>query len=121
MAMYGIGINPRIELLQKQNITQKWYADDGGAAGDLRSLRAIPDKLDVHGKAFEYNVKPFKCQLIAKENCRESAIKVFKVTNITMVDAFRFLGSVIGTPSACDKYIESEIEKAATLTKSFPK
>ena len=121
MAMYGIGINPRIELLQKPNITQKWYADDGGAAGDLRSLCAILDNLDVLGKALGYNVKPSKCQLIVKENCRESAKKVFEVINITMVDGFRVLGSVIGTPSACDKYIESAIEKTATLTENLSK
>ena len=62
MAMYGIEIVPLIELLQKPNVTQKWYADDESAAGDLRSLRAILDNLDVHGKAFGYNVKPSKCQ-----------------------------------------------------------
>ena len=119
MAMYGMGIIPLIELLQKPNVFQKWSADDGIAAGDHRSLRVILDNLDVHGKAFGYNVKPSKCQLIVKENCRESAIKVFEGTNITMVDGFRVLGSVIGTPSLCDKYIESEIEKTATLTKKF--
>ena len=121
MAMYGIGINPLIEILLQPNITQKWYADDGGAAGNLRSLRAILDKLDVHGKAFGYTVKPSKCQLIVKENCRESAIKVFEGTNITMEDGFRVLGSVIGTPSACDKYIESATEKTATLTENLSK
>ena len=83
MAMNGIGIIPLIELLQKPNVTQKWYADDGNAAGDLKSLRAILDNVDVHG--------------------------------------FRVLGSVIGTPSACDKYIESEIEKTATLTEKLSK
>ena len=97
VAMYGIGIFPLIELLQKPNVTQKWYADDGGAAGDLR---AILDNLGVHGKAFGYNVKPSKCQLIVKENRRESAIKVFEGTNITIVDGFRKLGLVIRTPSA---------------------
>ena len=51
MAMYGIATIPLIELLQKPNITQKWYADDGSAAGGLKSIRAILDKLDVHGKA----------------------------------------------------------------------
>ena len=79
------------------------------------------DNLDVHGKAFRYNVKPSKCHFIGKENCRERAIKVFDGTNITMVDGFRILGSVIGTPSACDKYIESKIEKTATLTEQFSK
>ena len=121
MAMYGIGIIPLIELLQKPNVTQKWYADDGSAAGDLESLRATLDNLDVHGKAFSYNVKLSKCQLIVKENCRESAIKIFEGTNITTVHGFRVLGSVIGTPSAYDKYIESEIEKIATLTEKFSK
>ena len=66
MAMYAIGIFSLIELLQKPNVTQKWYAD-GSAAGDLKSLCAILDNLDVHGKAFEYNVKPSKCQIIVKE------------------------------------------------------
>ena len=108
MAMYGIGIIPLIELLQKPNVTQKWYADDGSAAGDLKSLRAILDNLNVHEKAFGYKVKPSKCQLLLKDNSRESAIKVFEGTNITMVDGFRVLGSVIGTPSACDKYMRSE-------------
>ena len=38
-----------------------------------------------------------------------------------MVDGFRVLGSVIGTPSACDIYMESEIEKTTTLTKEVSK
>ena len=48
-------------------------------------------------------------------------IKVFEGTNITLVDGFRVLGLFIGTPSACDKYMESEIEKTATLTENFSK
>ena len=66
MAMYRIGIIPLIELLQKPNFTQKWFADDGSAAGDLKSLRAKLDNPDVHGKAFRYNVKTSKGQLIVK-------------------------------------------------------
>ena len=38
-----------------------------------------------------------------------------------MVDGFRVLGLVIGTPSACDKYMESKIEETATLTETFSK
>ena len=48
-------------------------------------------------------MKPSKCQLIVKEN---SAIKVFKGANITMVNGFSVLGLVIGTPLACEKYIK---------------
>ena len=121
MAMYGIGINPLVELLHKSNVTQKWYADDRRAAGDLKSLRALLDNLDVLGMAFGYNVKPSKCQLIEKENHRDSAIKVFEGTNNTMIDGFRVLGSVIGTPSTCDKYMESESEKTAMLNEKVSK
>ena len=82
MALKRIGIIPLIELLQKPNVTQKWYADDGSAAGDLKSLRAILDNLDMHVKAFRYNVKPSKCQLIVKENRRDSAIKKYSKAQI---------------------------------------
>ena len=36
-----------------------------------------------------------------------------------MLDDFRILGWVIGTPSACKKNIESETEKTTTLTKKL--
>ena len=75
----------------------------------------------MHVKALGYNMKPSKCQLIVKENRRDSAIKVSEGTNITMVEGFRVLGSVIGTPSACDKYMESEIEKTTTLSEKLSK
>ena len=38
-----------------------------------------------------------------------------------MVDGFRVLEPVIGIPSACHKYMESEIEKTATLTEKLSK
>ena len=106
MAMYAIGILPLNELLQKPNVTQNWYEADRSAAGDLKSLAQ-----------FRHNVKPSKCHFIVKENRPDSTIKVFEGTNITVIDGFRVFGSVIGTPSACDKYMESEIEKTATVTK----
>ena len=88
MTMYRIEIIPLIGLLQKPNVTQKWYADYGKTVGDFRGLRAILNNLVEHGKAFGYNVNTSKCQLIEKENRRESAIKVFEGANITMVDGF---------------------------------
>ena len=121
IAIYVIRKIPLIELLQKPNVTQGWYADDGSAADDLRSLSAILDNLDVHGMAFGYNVKPFKSQLIVKENYHDSAIKVFGGTNIPIVDGFRVLESVIGAPLARDKNMESDIEKTATLIKKLSK
>ncbi|XP_063717712.1 ankyrin repeat domain-containing protein 49-like [Symsagittifera roscoffensis] len=101
MAMYGIGKIPLIELLQKPNVTQKWYADDGSAACDLKSLRAILDNLDVHGKAFSYNVEPSNCQLIVKENCRESTIKLFEgnasAETLSQLESLKGSGNTIPT------------------------
>ena len=57
------------------------------------------DKLNVQGMAFNG-------QLIIKENCRASTIKVFEGTNITKVGyCFRVLGSFSGKQTACDNYI----------------
>ena len=75
----------------------------------------------MHRKAFGYKVKPFNCQLLVKENRRESAFELFKGTSITRVDGFRVLELVIGTPSACNNYMESEIEKTTTLSKRLSK
>ena len=72
-------------------------------------------------KGFRIQCEASKCQLIVQENRRDGAIKVFRGTNITTVDGFRVLGSVIGTLSACDKYMESENEKSATLTEKVSK
>ena len=51
----------------------------------------------------------------------KSPYKLFEGTNITMADGFGVLGSVIGTSSACDKYMESEVEKTTTLTEQLSK
>ena len=68
MAMYGIGIIPLTELVQKPKVAQYWYADDGSASGDLKILRAIIVKLGGQGKVFGYDVEPSKCNFIEKEN-----------------------------------------------------
>ena len=57
----------------------------------------------------------------SRDKRQQRAIKVFEGTNITTVDGFRVLGSVIGTPSPCDKYMETEIENIATLTSKISK
>ena len=56
-----------------------------------------------------------------KKKRQDSAIKVFEGTNITTVDGFRVLGSVIGTPSASVKYMKSDIEKTATQIEKLSK
>ena len=45
MAMYGVATHPLMYMLEDQNLTHKWYADDGNVAGSLKSLRIALDKL----------------------------------------------------------------------------
>ena len=45
MAMYGLAIIPHIKLLSEDDVTQKWYADDGNAVGKLSNLRTVLDKI----------------------------------------------------------------------------
>ena len=48
MAMYGIAILPLIDLIQKTNITQKWYADDDIVTGSLKDLKTVHEQLKKH-------------------------------------------------------------------------
>ena len=41
MAMYGIALLPLIEMTKNINVLQKWFADDGNAAGSLESLKDL--------------------------------------------------------------------------------
>ena len=75
MAMYGVAILPLIDMLEDQNLTHKWYADDGNVAGSLESLRLVLDKLYEHDSAFGYNV--IKCHLITKPEFVQKANKFF--------------------------------------------
>ena len=39
--MYGLAIIPLIKLLSVDDVTQKWYADDGNAVGKLSILLTV--------------------------------------------------------------------------------
>ena len=45
--MHGFAILAPIEMIEDQNLTYEWYADDGNAVGSPESLR-IPIKFAVH-------------------------------------------------------------------------
>ena len=64
MAMYGVAIIPLIEPVSTDNVTHKWYADDGNAVGSLKALQNLLLNLKAKGLAFGYNV--IECHLITK-------------------------------------------------------
>ena len=61
MAMYGIAILPLIKRVLSDNVTQKWYADDGNAAGSIPLLSKLYHDLKEIGPHFGYKV--IKCHL----------------------------------------------------------
>ena len=116
MTMYGLAIIPLIKLLSVDDVTQKWYADDGNAVGKLSNLRTVLDKIVSLGKFFGYHVKASKCQLIVKDEKLGEAQKIFANTGITIKAGARVLGSVIGTESECKKQ-NKQIKILKKLTK----
>ena len=45
MAMYGIAILPLIKRVMSNDVTHKWFADDGNAAGSIASLLKLYHEL----------------------------------------------------------------------------
>ena len=121
MAMYGLAIIPLIKLLSVDDVTQKWYADDGNAVGKLSNLRTVLDKIVSLGKFFGYHVKASKCQLTVKDEKLGEAQKIFANTGITIKAGARVLGSVIGTESECKKFLEFQQNEQIKILKKLTK
>ena len=128
MAMYGLAIIPLIKLLSVDDVTQKWYADDGNAVGKLRNLRTVLDKIvsrlpreSITATIFGYHVKASKCQLIVNEEKLGEAQKIFANTGITIKAGARVLGSVIGTESECKKFLEIQQNEQIKILKKLTK
>ena len=106
MAMYGLAIFPLIEKVSDDNLIQKWYADDGNAAGSVEAPKVLLSKLKLHGSSFGYNV--IKCHFITKAEFVNDAKNVFKGEEVDIIDGSRVLGSVIGNVVSCRQYIEDQ-------------
>ena len=107
-----------ILLLSVDDVTQKWYADDGNAVGKLSNLRTVLEKNISLGKFSGYHVKASKCQLIVKDETLGEAQKIFANTGITMKAG---TGSVIGTESECKKFLEFQQNEQIKILKKLTK
>ena len=65
MSMYGMTAFPLIDMMvDDQNLTPKWQADDDNVAGSFESLQFLAHNFYEHGGALVYNV--IKFHLITK-------------------------------------------------------
>ena len=77
LAMYGLAIFSVIDMFEDQNLTHNWYAHDGTVAGSFEARRIVLDRLNEHGRVFDY--KMIQCHLITKRFCSESKQKFFRM------------------------------------------
>ena len=119
MAMYGLAILPLIEKVSDDNLIQKWYADDGNAAGSVEALKVLLSNLKLHGPSFGYNV--IKCHLITKAEVVSDAKNVFKGEEVDIIDGSRVLGSVIGNVDSCRQYIEDQKQNYLRILQKLTK
>ena len=82
-ATYGIAISLLIDLIQKTNIIQKWYADDSNVTGSLKDLKAVQEQLKKHEPAFGYTLT--KCNIIAKSERMKQAQSLFNKEDVEIV------------------------------------
>ena len=103
------------------DVTQKWYADDGNAVGKLSNLRTVIDKIVSLGIFFGYHVKESKCQLIVKDEKLGEAQKIFANTGITTKAGAQVLGLVTGTASECKKFLKLQQNEQIKILKKLTK
>ena len=73
MLMYDIASRPLIDRMNMESVAQKWYADDGPAAGTIEKLLLFFKQLNKIDEGFGYFVNAPKCQLIVKPHTIEKA------------------------------------------------
>ena len=101
MARYSLAIIRLMKLLSADNVSQKWYADDGNAIGKLSNLRTVLDQIVSSGKIVGYHGKTPICQLIVKDEKLGEAEKNFENRGITIKADAQVLDPIIGTESEC--------------------
>ena len=112
MAMYAVAITPLINMIQNNDTTQVWYADDATAGGSLLGLRRWWDTLLDKGPSFGYFPNPKKTCLVVKEGAIDAASEIFRGTGVSLVkEGKRHLGGAIGTHTFMKKYAEDKISE----------
>ena len=87
------------------NVTHKWYADDGNAAGSISSLSKLYHDLKEIGPHFGYKVK---CHLITKSDFEHRAKDLFANEDVEIIKGLRVFGSVIGNEESCQEFFNEK-------------
>ena len=87
------------------------YADGFSAANSMSSLKDWQDTLCKSGPKFGYFHEPTKSWLIAKCNCFDKAVHIFKDTIQIATKGEKHHGAVFGKSQFRDEFIIEKISK----------
>ena len=106
--MYEIAIKPLILKLQTPKIVQKWYADDGNAAGSIQQPHELFENLSNQGPSFGCHVNAPKCQLIVKPTRKRKAENPLAISNVQVLNGAKVLGSIIGSDEDMHEFLKNK-------------
>jgi hypothetical protein len=112
MIAYGIYLLLLIQALKDElpNVDQPWYADDAGAGGTFKGVRAYFEELQEKGPRREYFPEPSKSILIVCEHNKDVVKIAFKDLGFTIVSGSCYLGGFIGKASDQQLWIQEKTE-----------
>ena len=108
-----------IKKVSDDNLVQKWYANDGNAAGSVEALKVLVSNLKLHVHLFGYNV--VKYHLVTKAEFVNDAKNVLKGKKVHIIDKSGVLGPVIGNVDSSRQYIEDIWQNYLRVLQIFAK
>ena len=108
---YSISTHPLIKRLSElKEISQIWYADDAGAGGKMKALRAWWDMLVANGPSLGYYPNAKKTWLVVKKQFLAKAKAAFVDTEVKITaEGQRYLGAAIGSTEFKESFVEKKI------------
>ena len=101
------------------NVTHKWFADDGNTAGSISSLLNLYHNFKEIGPYFGYKV--IKCHLITKSDFEQRARDLFADQDVEILKGHRVLGSVIGNDESRREFFDEKSQTYTSLLKKLSK
>ena len=113
MVFYALATLPLIGKLRGEHpsISQAWYADDSGGAGQLQQLRGWWDSLERLGPEYGYFTNSTKTQLLVKPSQLGEANRIFDGTGIRIVTGgVRYLGTALGESQFIQSFFRRKVD-----------
>ena len=114
MSFYACNSNPLIEdLIEVDDCSNVWFADDSAGAGTLLGLLKWWDKINEKGPPMGYFPNATKTWLILKNaSDLERAEQTFNGTGIRItLEGQRHLGAALGSDAFKEKYVKEKVDE----------